>query len=134
MKIWVDDIRTPPDETWIWSKTSAEAINLLTQFKYSYSIPNVQPEVISLDHDLGKTDKLIRRGKCVCGETTPENRLGHADGCRYFADSVYEDDTARPIVMWMIENDFWPAEVLCHSQNPVGRDWIEQMIERYKTN
>lgn len=29
MKIWVDDIRTPPDETWIWLETSDEAIEWL---------------------------------------------------------------------------------------------------------
>lgn len=43
------------------------------------------------------------------------------------------DDTSRKIVIWMCENDWWPKEVRCHSANPVGRDWIEGMIERYKS-
>lgn len=42
------------------------------------------------------------------------------------------DDTTRPVVIWMIENDFWPIEVFVHSANPVGCDWLEGMIERYK--
>lgn len=42
------------------------------------------------------------------------------------------DDTTRPIVLWMCENDFWPVEVVVHSANPVGIDWLEGMIERYK--
>lgn len=42
------------------------------------------------------------------------------------------DDTTRPIVLWMIENDFWPVEVVVHSANPVGIDWLEGMIKRYK--
>ena len=98
MKIWVDDIRTPPDETWRWAKTSAEAIRWLTNSK----IVNWRPgwggiEIMSLDHDLGG------------------------------------DDTSRPIVLWMCENDFWPVEVRVHSANPVGVEWLEGMIKRYKT-
>ena len=42
------------------------------------------------------------------------------------------DDTTRPIVMWMIENDYWPKTVLVHTANPVGREWLMGMILRYK--
>lgn len=42
------------------------------------------------------------------------------------------DDTTRPIVLWMCENEFWPAKVVVHSANPVGIDWLEGMIERYQ--
>lgn len=42
------------------------------------------------------------------------------------------DDTTRPVVMWMWENDCWPQRVVCHSSNPVGREWIEGMVKRYK--
>lgn len=42
------------------------------------------------------------------------------------------DDTTRPIVLWMCENEFWPDEVVVHSANPVGVEWLERMIERYK--
>lgn len=42
------------------------------------------------------------------------------------------DDTSRRVVLWMIENDFWPVEVRIHSANPVGVEWLEGMIERYK--
>jgi len=41
------------------------------------------------------------------------------------------DDTTRPIVLWMCENEFWPVEVRVHSANPCGIDWLEAMIERY---
>lgn len=40
-----------------------------------------------LDHKPVVEAVKIERGKCTCGEVTPENRLGHADGCRYFVDS-----------------------------------------------
>lgn len=99
MKIWVDDIRTPP-KGWLWCKTSAQAINLLSdiiiQRAYYDKSDLFEVDVISLDHDLGG------------------------------------DDTTRPIVLWMIENDFWPRDIRTHTSNPVGREWIEGMIERYK--
>lgn len=93
MRIWVDDIRTPPDESWYWAKTSDEAIAFLGVMKWL----DERPEIMSLDHDLGG------------------------------------DDTTRPIVLWCCENDFWPVEVLCHSSNHPGKEWIEKMAERYKS-
>jgi hypothetical protein len=43
-----------------------------------------------------------------------------------------EDDTTRGVVLWMCENEFWPEKIFVHTQNPVGRDWLEGMIKRYK--
>lgn len=43
MKLWVDDLRTPP-EGWEWAKTVDEAISLLTANTVTH---------MSLDHDLG---------------------------------------------------------------------------------
>jgi hypothetical protein len=102
MKIWVDDIRTPPDNTWYWCKTSQDAIQEL---------------IISKMMSNGKLG-----GICSMGWIT-EMSLDHDLG---------GDDTTRPIVLWCCENDFWPVEVRIHTANPVGRDWLEGMIERYK--
>lgn len=41
------------------------------------------------------------------------------------------DDTTRPIVLWMIEHEFWPVEIRIHSANFVGREWIQGMFNRY---
>ena len=46
MKLWLDDVRTPP-EGWVWAKTAQEAIDLLLTREI---------EEISLDHDLGEGD------------------------------------------------------------------------------
>ncbi len=50
-----------------------------------------------------------------------------------------EPQTTRPIVLWLCEMDaahtrrrYWPDQVRVHSQNPVGRQWLEAMIDRYK--
>jgi hypothetical protein len=41
------------------------------------------------------------------------------------------DDTTRPVVLWMCENEFWPVECYVHSANPVGIEWLRGMIQRY---
>lgn len=41
------------------------------------------------------------------------------------------DDTTRPVVLWMCENDWWPKECYVHSANPVGIEWLSGMINRY---
>ncbi|KMV15988.1 hypothetical protein ACT17_22590 [Mycolicibacterium conceptionense] len=41
------------------------------------------------------------------------------------------DDTTRPVVLHLAEYGGWPALVRVHSANPVGRQWLEGMIDRY---
>lgn len=50
MKLWVDDLRPPPDDTWVWSKTSQNAIDTLMLAGLG------EITEISLDHDLGGDD------------------------------------------------------------------------------
>lgn len=90
MKLWVDDLRKPPDSTWVWSKTSRNTIDTL-MFAGIGEITEM-----SLDHDLGG------------------------------------DDTTRPVVLWMCENNKWPDSIGVHTANPVGREWLEGMVARYK--
>lgn len=89
--LWLDDLRTPPQDYETWAKSSTEAIALLIWMQTS----GETLERISFDHDLG-------------GE-----------------------DTSRRVVIWMIENDFYPESATVHSANPVGREWLLGMINRY---
>lgn len=42
------------------------------------------------------------------------------------------DDTTRPVVLWLCENpERWPDYCAVHSMNPIGREWLIGMIERY---
>lgn len=41
------------------------------------------------------------------------------------------DDTTRPLVMWMCSHEMWPAVVHVHTANPVGREWLVGMADRY---
>lgn len=94
LRLWIDDVQHPPDNTWEWVTTSDAAIATLKFFS-SPGMLWCDREAISFDHDLG----------------------GH--------------DTSRPVVIWMIENNFRFKEYGVHSDNPVGREWIEGMIDRY---
>src|SRR5467141_1858133 len=80
MKVWLDDRRTPPDETWTWVRLPEEAIKLLeTQ----------EIEVISFDHDLGVVDGVeltgyevllwIEEAVALRGYTPPEMRVHSAN-------------------------------------------------------
>lgn len=94
MKLWIDDIRNPPDESWDWVTTSEAAIATMSFFQEDGMLW-IPREAVSFDHDLGG------------------------------------DDTTRPVVIWMIENDFKFDNYYVHSANPVGIDWLRGMIERY---
>lgn len=44
MKLWLDDVRAPPDDSWTWAVSAKQAIDImLAQW----------PSHVSLDHDLG---------------------------------------------------------------------------------
>lgn len=55
MRLWLDDIRMPPDASWHWVKTSAEALAALTS----------DVTELSLDHDLGGDDTAIRVANAI---------------------------------------------------------------------
>lgn len=64
-KLWHDDIRRPPDETWFWARTNREAVRYLLLARC---------EEASLDHDLGlhemdpdETDAPLGRGSSYEG-------------------------------------------------------------------
>lgn len=46
-KLWLDDIRTPPDASWVWCKSVALAEVLIR-------LSNSVPSFISFDHDMGE--------------------------------------------------------------------------------
>lgn len=47
-------------------------------------------------------------------------------------DYAYDGGDGYKVVDWMAENNIWPsAGVHCHSGNPVGRERIEGVVQRY---
>ena len=62
-------------------------------------------EVLSLDHDLG------------CYDAMGNEQTGY--GIALF------------LAEWKHYGEFVPSKILCHSANPVGRDKILKIVERY---
>lgn len=105
MRLWIDDERPTPDGYTHTAATSADAITLLIEA----AADRTPIELISFDHDLG---------------------YPWEDGSSLL-DQGIPGDTSRPVLLWMIEHDIWPAEIRLHTANPVGRDWLAGMIGRY---
>ena len=51
MKLWIDDFRNPPDDSWVVVRTVKDAIKFMQEYGC--------PEIISFDHDLGENDRGI---------------------------------------------------------------------------
>ena|SRR5579863_10777993 len=98
MKIWVDDLKLPPDEDWIWAQTSCEAKTLLKREGV---------EVVSLDYDLSSSTSCAK-----CKNEYPEY-------CDCLCHAKYE--TGHDIALWMEENKIWPGTCLVHTYDEGGK-------------
>ncbi len=78
VRIWLDDIRTPPDG-WIWAKTAHEAIQYI-------SARNVSE--VSLDHDLGAEDDAENSGYAVAKYIERAAYLGQIPRIRWSVHSA----------------------------------------------
>lgn len=104
MRIYLDDIRTPPDG-WTIVRTYAECIEALQTGNVDY---------LSLDHDLAEEHYAVS--------------TGYTDH-----QPVFREPTGYDVCKWMVENDVWPKKAITlHSANPVGRQNMRQLLERYK--
>lgn len=56
VKIWIDDVRPPPSENWIWVKTLSEAFVAISANELAE---------ISFDHDLGGEDTTMPLAKLI---------------------------------------------------------------------
>jgi hypothetical protein len=61
VKLWIDDLRDPPDESWTWVKDSASAMGVVA-LAHSNGLPL---EEISFDHDLGADDTAMPVARMV---------------------------------------------------------------------
>jgi hypothetical protein len=103
-KLWLDDVRKPPDSSWDWVKTAPDAINFLTYHHV---------DGVSLDFDLGEGG--VTKG--ANGETVI--LPSHSPGAGYGI------DVARFILA-----NFSPGEIAIsiHSQNPVGAKQMRDLF------
>lgn len=117
MKLWLDDVRDPAQHGaigYVWVKTVGDAkAKLLTG----------EVEKASLDHDLGACDAcLAGRG---AEQWLVENDYMAMPNCTHVG-------TGYDLCVWMAETGHWPKErPRVHSANPVGRERMCGVIERY---
>ncbi len=97
-KLFLDDVRDPPDETWMLARSYSEAVALVEQHGF--------PTCCAFDHDLGKAPIL-------------EDKTG-LDFAHYLIELDLDTGT--------MPDDFTFS---VHSANPVGRDDIVHLLERY---
>lgn len=107
MKLWVDDLRDAPDDTWTVARKVQSAILFLEQF---------QPDEISLDHDI---------------ENRPSDEtflpLAYYMGLKYYGLQDMSD----------FKTGFGPRVqaipiVTIHSINPVGALEMQNVLAYYK--
>ena len=109
MKLFVDDIRNAPDDSWAVARTVTEAIRFISQFGQSL-------EVISLDHDIShqvSVGELSRPYPCT--ETFA--------AVAYFM-GVYYSPKRNPTGTII-------PKIIIRTANPVGAETLEYVLGLY---
>lgn len=125
MNLWLDDLRDPANyglEGWTWVKSVAEAQAVLS----SHTVQKA-----SLDHDLGACDDCYRS---LGIDPQDPDKAEMWLGLSYFKEMPNCDHfgTGYDLCLWMAEHGIWPVEKpVVHSANPVGRDRMRGVIDRY---
>ena len=50
LKLWVDDVRRPPSDDWVWARSVKDAIACINFYEHQYWMETI---LIDLDHDAG---------------------------------------------------------------------------------
>lgn len=104
MKIWYDDIRRPPDDSWEWARTNAEAFHLLK----TIHVKRMDFDEMSLDHDMG------------LHHHDPDAKLTFDPDLNLVSDG-WEYEDGLEIAQWMCDHGVFPEKrITIHSWNPDG--------------
>lgn len=107
MKLWVDDIRNAPDESWHVARTALEAIRAIARYDF---------EIISLDHDISHQVSMGPLGRPYpCEETFASVAFYIVQ--KYLA--IKRDPEAHPI---------WEPLVRLHTSNEVAGDEMFRVL------
>lgn len=100
MKLWVDDVRQPPDKTYIWDRSVDAAKASIEYAEYlakEFNLAIYEVQLIDIDHDAG---------------------IYADEGGDYINLLNWLEETGRN----------YPIRI--HSMNPVGRDNMRRIIQR----
>lgn len=87
-------------------------------------IDDLRPTPAEYTHTAVNSTEAIHILETARAAGTPVNLIS-------FDHDLGGDDTTRRVLLWIIENNFWPAHIRIHTANPVGRDWLTGMVTRY---
>ncbi len=114
IKLWVDDVRQPPDSSWTVARSVTQAICMIAKF---------DPEVISIDHDIGHEAWIDDVYKSYpCHETFEAVAWFIAEKYYVLKDIEADKISARPLLL--------PPKIIIHSGNPVGAESIKEILAR----
>lgn len=106
-KLWLDDVRDPPDATWRVARTSRQALALVRE--------HGAPWRMSLDHDLGLV-KVLPDGREV---RTSVDRAEHEDNAMIFL---------KELASMLVSPPKWEV----HSSNPPARESMEAFLKSWE--
>lgn len=105
IRVYLDDIRTPP-EGWTLVKTYEECVEALL---------TGEVEHLSLDHDLADEHYAL---------LLPDEEFDYSE---------FKERTGYDVCKWMVENNVWPkTSITLHSANPPGRENMRVLINANK--
>lgn len=104
MKLYVDDIRTSPDDSWNICRTALSAIRAIDMF-------GEQITDITLDHDISHQIVML-------------------DMSRPFACNETFEIVARYIALFRAMNEHFNPIVSIHTSNPAGAQRMKEILER----
>lgn len=106
MKLWVDDIRNAPDESWHVARTVTEAIRAIARFDF---------EEISLDHDISHQIVMLSMSRPFrCDETF--QAVTYYIALKYGGRNMFRSDQQVP-------------RITLHTSNPVGGDEMHNILK-----
>lgn len=111
MKIWLDDVRLPPETDWLWVRSWWDFLRVLDRYG--------RPEEISFDHDLGKHARLVYPPFADAPVFRMEmSRTGYKCAEHLIKRCM---DKGWDLPVWHV-----------HSANPVGAENITKLLENYE--
>lgn len=123
-KLFLDDLRNPPDGTWTVCRTVDDAVGEVINLEEIGKMNGLEGrdlyfDEMSLDHDLGICPK------CMTGVNIIVTSCKKGCKCNCH-------ETGYDFVKWLAETNMWSIQKpKVHSANPVGAGAMRQMIDRY---
>jgi len=100
MKLWVDDIRSAPDDTWNVARSATAAIRAIARYRHEI-------KVVSLDHDISHQVQVGTVSRPYpCEETFAS--------VAYFMAEIYNED--------------WQPQIILHTSNRVAGDEMSAVL------